>query len=100
MNQQKLIKFFDIVCILEIIGCVLLFLIAMPMKYGFGNDSLIQPFGMIHGVFFMVYVYLAFQVKDYYKWNAKELAIVILYAVIPFFTWFVHKKINNFEPEA
>lgn len=100
MNQKKLIGFFNAVCILEIIGCVLLFLIAMPMKYGFGNDSLIRPFGMLHGVFFMAYVYLAFMVKDYFKWNAKEFSVVILYAIIPFFTWFVHKKISNYKEEG
>lgn len=99
MNQEKLNKIFDIVCILEIIGCALLFLIAMPMKYGFGDDSLIRPFGMLHGLFFMAFVYLAFKVRDYYKWNTKEFLTVILYAIIPFFTWFVHRKINNFEAQ-
>lgn len=97
MNQKIQNKIFDNVCILEIVGCVLLFLIAMPMKYGFGDDSLISPFGMLHGIFFMAYIYLAFRVRAYYQWNNKEFALVLLYAVIPFFTWFVHKKIKAFE---
>lgn len=95
MTQKNLNRFFDIVCILEIIGCVLLFLIAMPVKYGFGNDMLIRPFGLFHGLLFMLYVFLAFKVRNYYQWKNKELSVVILYAVIPFFTWFVHKKINS-----
>lgn len=97
MNQEKLTRYFDIACILEIVGCVLLFLIAMPMKYGLGNDALIQPFGMLHGLFFMAYVYLAFQVKSYYKWSNKELGMAVLYGIIPFFTWFIHKKIKQFK---
>jgi len=99
MISNKWIKLFDVACILEIIGCVLLFLIAMPMKYGFGNDSLIRPFGSLHGFFFVAYVILALKIRKHYQWSTKEFALVILYAIIPFFTWFVHQKINKFREE-
>lgn len=35
---------------------LMLFLIAMPLKYAFGNAMLIPSFGMFHGVAFMAYL--------------------------------------------
>lgn len=40
----------------EGVTTLLLFLVAMPLKYGFGNDMLISPFGQLHGFAFVLYI--------------------------------------------
>lgn len=50
------IGFFRSVALIEGITTVALFCIAMPMKYWFGNPSLVPPVGMAHGVAFLVYL--------------------------------------------
>lgn len=94
MNGNQLKKFFNIICIVELFGCFLLFCIAMPLKYGFNNPDFIRPFGMFHGLVFITYVILATKVKNHLNWSRKEFGTVILYAILPFFSWFVHKKLK------
>ena len=50
------IGFFRLLAVIEGITTLVLFLIAMPMKYLLGNPVLVPPAGMIHGVAFMLYV--------------------------------------------
>ncbi len=54
-----MIKFFKIIGILEGISAILLFFVAVPMKYIFANPILIRPIGMAHGVLFTIYIMLA-----------------------------------------
>jgi integral membrane protein len=44
------------IALIEGVTTLLLFLIAMPLKYGLGQDAVIRPFGMAHGVAFVAYV--------------------------------------------
>lgn len=51
-----LMKIFRGVSLIEGVTTILLFLVAMPLKYGFGNDALIRPFGSLHGAAFVAYM--------------------------------------------
>jgi len=50
------LKLFRYIALIEGITTLALFLVAMPLKYGFDNPVLIRPVGMIHGVAFLVYI--------------------------------------------
>jgi integral membrane protein len=47
---------------------------------------------MLHGVLFILYLILAFLLKDEKKWNLKDFSIIILASFIPFGTFWVDKK--------
>lgn len=99
MTTEKLKKYFDIFCILEFISCILLFGVAMPLKYGWDNTLIMFPVGMFHGIAFIGYIILALMVRKIYKWDDEEFAFVLMFAFIPFATWLVHKKVRKFEEE-
>lgn len=99
MNEALLKKWFKIFCILEFISCFLLFCVAMPLKYGYDNTTVMFPVGLFHGVAFMGYIVLALLVQKYYKWDLEELVFVLIFAFIPFMTLLVHKKVKKFEEE-
>lgn len=99
MSPEKLKKYFKIFCIAEFISCFLLFCIAMPLKYGYDDITIMFPVGLFHGVAFMGYVVLALLVQKYYKWDLEELIFVLIFAFIPFMTLLVHKKVNKFDEE-
>ena len=50
------------------------------------------PIGMMHGLLFMGYIYLAIMIKNKQNWSIKDLLIVILGSVIPFGTFYIEKK--------
>lgn len=51
-----MIRIFRAVALFEGITTLALFLIAMPVKYLFGNPALVPPVGMTHGIAFLIYI--------------------------------------------
>lgn len=47
---------FRAIALIEGVTTLALFLVAMPLKYAFGNDVLIAPLGMAHGLAFLAYL--------------------------------------------
>ena len=68
---------------LEAISSILLFFVAMPLKYVWGNDVLIRPIGMTHGILWMAYVGLSFLGQADYKWSIKLTAWLIVASIVP-----------------
>ena len=99
MNEQALKKWFKLFCILEFISCILLFCVAMPLKYGYDILQPMFPIGLFHGVAFMGYVLFAFLVKKYYEWDWEEMAFILMFAFVPFMTILVHRKVNKYDKE-
>ncbi len=51
-----MLRFFRYIALVEGVTTLALFLVAMPLKYGFDYPALIRPFGMTHGIAFLVYI--------------------------------------------
>jgi integral membrane protein len=85
-------RIFKITGLLEGISAILLFFVAVPMKYLFNDKSLIRPIGMAHGVLFTVFILLAVILMIQQKWNWKKFLIICVCAVIPLGTFYVDKK--------
>ena len=51
-----MLRLFRYIALVEGITTIALFLIAMPLKYGFGNPVLVPPVGLIHGLAFLAYI--------------------------------------------
>ena len=54
--------------------------------------TLLFPIGMAHGILFMLYVALAFLIRNNQNWNIKELFLVQLASLLPFATFYIEKK--------
>ncbi|MFT5836680.1 MAG: integral membrane protein [Candidatus Azotimanducaceae bacterium] len=67
----------------EAISSILLFGVAMPLKYVWGNDVLIRPVGMVHGILWMGYVGLAFLAQIDYKWSWKLTGWLLVASIVP-----------------
>ena len=85
-------KIFRIVGFLEGISYLLLMTLGLYYKYALNDPSFVKLFGMPHGLLFMLYLILAYLIKDAMQWKFKDLAIVFLGSVIPFGTFYVDKK--------
>ncbi|MFL9844446.1 DUF3817 domain-containing protein [Flavobacterium rhizosphaerae] len=87
-----MVRWFKIIATLEGISLLVLFLVAMPMKYMFDNESFIRPAGMAHGILFIAYIILAFLLKEEQNWGIKKFLLVCLASVIPFGTFYIEWK--------
>lgn len=87
-----MIKAFRVVSVLEGISYLLLLGVGVPLKYLAGNDILVKGLGMPHGLLFVLYIIMAYLVKEVKNWNFKDFAIVLLASVVPFGTFYVDWK--------
>lgn len=83
---------FRIVGFLEGISYLLLMSLGLYYKYALNDPSFVTLFGMPHGLLFMLYLMLAYLIKDEMHWKFKDLAIVFLGSIIPFGTFYVDQK--------
>lgn len=89
---MNFLKTFRIVSISEGISLLLLFGIAMPLKYIFDQPLLVEIIGMLHGLLFIAYVFFSITYKFKVNWKFGDLAIVLIASIIPFGTFYVDKK--------
>jgi integral membrane protein len=90
-SQEQLIKYFKYACRAEFFSCILLFLIAMPLKYSYDWHLLMIPFGVIHGACFSAYLLLSVSARKIYHWDDEDFVFALMAAFIPFATYWVEK---------
>ncbi|MFC2109213.1 DUF3817 domain-containing protein [Bacteroidota bacterium] len=89
---MNLIKLFRRVSVAEGVSLLLLFGIAMPLKYIFNAPTMVEIVGMMHGLLFIAYVLFAIIYKFKANWGIDILSIVIIASIIPFGTFYIDKK--------
>lgn len=77
---------------LEGVSLLVLFFVAMPLKYVWGHPQAVSSVGMIHGVLFLGYVVLAIQLSTQEDWSMKKTALAIVMSALPFGTFIFEKK--------
>lgn len=89
------IKLFRWVALAEGISFLLLLGVAMPLKYIWGDPTAVKMLGMAHGVLFVAFIALAFEV--YGKLNKKFSWFVYacLLSIVPFGTFYLDRSLRK-----
>lgn len=91
----KALPFFRVMAIIVGFGLLLLVL-EMVLKYGFGNDALAW-WAMPHGFFYMVYLASAVNLGMPARWSILKLVGVMLAGCVPFFSFWVEHRVHRTE---
>jgi len=83
--------------IAEGISFLVLLTIAMPLKYFFHLPIAVKIFGWMHGILFVSFLFLAWEVKTDRNKSLKWFAAAFLAAIIPTGTFFLDKKLKEEE---
>ena len=83
--------------IAEGISFLVLLGIAMPLKYIFHQPMAVKVFGWAHGILFISFLVLAWEVKTDRNKSLKWFATAFLAAIIPTGTFFFDKKLKEEE---
>lgn len=81
-----------IIGFLEGISLIILIFIAVPMKYGYNDETLTKLMGPIHGALFLLFLLNTFSASIEQKWKAKTTVKLIASCFIPFGTFYVDYK--------
>ena len=79
------------ISLLEGLSYILLLFIAVPLNMVLAM-ILVKLLGMPHGILFILYLFLAFFLKDRLSVEQNQTAIVFLASIVPFGTFYVDKK--------
>lgn len=88
----SLFNIFRIVAFLEGLSYILLLFIATPIKYLADDPQYVKMLGMPHGLLFMLYIILAFMLKQENTWFKSNFKMVLLASIIPFGTFYLDHK--------
>ena len=83
--------------ITEGVSFLVLLCIAMPLKYFFKQPMAVTICGWIHGVLFMSFLFLAWELKTDLKKNNSWFGSAFLAAILPAGTFFFDKKLKAEE---
>ena len=79
-----------LVALLEGLSLIVLVGVAVPLKYGYHDPSLVKTMGPVHGMLFLLFVINTLSVGLEYKWKFRETTWKVLLAcLIPFGTFYV-----------
>lgn len=98
---MKKLNFLRAVAFLEGTSFLFLLLVAMPLKYIYLNPAPVRVTGMVHGVLFLLYVYLLFTATLEQGWRKRTFLYGFIASVLPFGPfWFelVYLKGRDEEP--
>lgn len=85
--------------IAEGVSFLVLLLIAMPLKYGFGMPLAVKYTGWAHGFLFVMYVALAYYAKESYNWPFKKFLMAFIAAWLPLGTFFFDARLKKDEKD-
>lgn len=88
----SLYSIFRIVAFLEGLSYIMLLFIATPVKYLADDPQYVKLLGMPHGILFMLYIILAFMLKQENNWFKENFKMVLLASIIPFGTFYLEYK--------
>lgn len=88
----SLYSIFRIVAFLEGLSYIMLLFIATPVKYLADDPQYVKLLGMPHGILFMLYIILAFMLKQENNWFKENFKMVLLASIIPFGTFHLEYK--------
>jgi integral membrane protein len=77
-------KQLDSVGNLESISLLVLLLIAMPLKYIWGQPAMVRWVGLVHGVLFVVFVVVLLRAQIASKWPLRYTVLGVLSSFVPF----------------
>jgi len=94
-----MLNLFKITSILEGVSYLLLLFVGVPLKYLGQNDILVKLLGMPHGLLFMAYIVIALLIRSKMNWDLKTTLIVLVASILPFGTFYTHKKYLTNQPK-
>lgn len=83
-RKHPLLTFFSIIGITEGCSSLVLFFIAMPLKYFFENPTWVRPVGAVHGGLFLLYVGAALVTAQVLRWPWSRVFWAFIASIFPF----------------
>ena len=92
MKSTKTFNWFRKIALVEGVSFLVLLLIAMPLKYFAGMPMAVTVVGGLHGLLFVAFVIMAWEVKREYKKDWGWLIKSFIASIVPFGTFWMDNR--------
>jgi integral membrane protein len=75
---------FRTISFIEGVSALLLFFVAMPIKYIGGIPEAVKYPGWVHGLLFVLYIFIMLETAISNRWSFKLIVLATLASIIPF----------------
>lgn len=90
-----MLRIFQQIALWEAISTVLLFFVAMPLKYVGDIPEAVRVAGSIHGFLVVLFVIFLIMCWNEYKWNFGRVAKYFIISLIPIVSFWVEKDLKK-----
>ncbi len=90
-----MLRIFQQVALWEAISTVILFFIAMPLKYFAGIPDAVRIAGSIHGFLVVLFVILLIACWQTYNWSFQRVVKYFVLSLIPIVSFWVEKDLKK-----
>ncbi|MCU0423388.1 MAG: DUF3817 domain-containing protein [Bacteroidia bacterium] len=94
-SGKKDLVWFRNIAIAEGWSNIILFFIAMPLKYIFDFPLAVKLAGWVHGVLVIFYMLQLLKVAIAYSWSIKQLFIGFVCGIVPLSTFWYEKELKK-----
>ncbi|MFD2162996.1 DUF3817 domain-containing protein [Paradesertivirga mongoliensis] len=94
-NKAKIIRDLRWIGIAEGVSFLVLLLIAMPMKYIYGNAMPVKVVGWAHGALFVIYVLAVLRATLALSWNYKRTGLFLAASFLPLGPFFFDGNLSR-----
>ncbi len=93
----KSIEFLRKISYIEGLSLIVLFFIAMPIKYILGEPLAVRIFGTIHGLLWLTFLYALYTAHTKNNFERNLSISLLILSVIPFGFFYIEKYLNQFK---
>lgn len=79
----------------EAVSYLLLLGVAMPLKYGWGMPFAVTVSGMVHGVLFLVLLWLLSRAYFEKGWPVRRLLLVVAASLVPVWPFLLDRRLRR-----
>ena len=84
-----------LVGLIEGASFLLLLFVAMPLKYVWGDPTLVRHVGMAHGVLWTALIFMIIDAKSDQNWTMRQAAIPLIASLLPFGPFWIDKRLRD-----
>ncbi|MFD2968131.1 DUF3817 domain-containing protein [Sphingobacterium bambusae] len=90
-----MLRIFQQIALWEAISTVILFFVAMPLKYIAKIPEAVKVAGSIHGFLVVLFVVMLIMCWSEYKWTLKRVATYFVLSLIPIVSFWVERDLKK-----
>ncbi len=76
------------------VGLIVLVLVAVPLKYFFGQPALASVVGVTHGFLYMIYIVCTLLLAERCRWRPVDALVILAAGTIPFASFFAERRVT------